>query len=151
MAVLSATVAGELRSEEFAGRCIELRIGEMPSARCDEAMIRQVLACLIGNALKFTAPTPQALIELGGAADSPQNVYWVRDNGVGFNEQFSNKLFGVFQRLHGAEEFEGTGMGLAIVKRIIERHGGRVWAESKLGEGAVFHFALPAAPRLYGP
>ncbi len=99
---------------------------------------------LISNAVKYTRPRPQALIEAGGSTANGENTYWVKDNGVGFDMACADKLFGVFQRLHGDGEFEGTGIGLAIVKRIVTRHGCKVWAESKRGEGAAFYFALPA-------
>jgi light-regulated signal transduction histidine kinase (bacteriophytochrome) len=94
--------------------------------------------------VKFTAPREEAVIEVGGAQEPTGTLhYYVRDNGVGFDMQYADKLFGVFQRLHGAKEFEGTGIGLAIVKRIVERHGGQVRAEGKVGEGACIHFTLP--------
>jgi PAS domain S-box-containing protein len=124
-------------------RVVELRLGKLPPARGDRAMLRQVAQNLLGNAVKFTSPRTEAVIEVSGAVQDGETVYCVRDNGVGFDSQFGDKLFGVFQRLHSQQEFEGTGIGLAIVKRIIGRHGGRVWAESKLGEGAAFHFTLP--------
>jgi signal transduction histidine kinase/DNA-binding response OmpR family regulator len=118
-------------------------LGELPSARCDRAMIRQVLSNLLHNAIKYTSPRSDAVIEVSGMAGEAETCYCVKDNGVGFDMDYADKLFGVFQRLHSAGEFEGTGIGLAIVKRIIERHGGRVWAEGKVGEGAAFHFSLP--------
>jgi light-regulated signal transduction histidine kinase (bacteriophytochrome) len=124
-------------------RNIALRLEELPAALGDRAMIRQVLVNLLANAVKFSAPRGEAVIEIEGVADGPQNVYRVTDNGVGFDMQYAGKLFGVFQRLHGADEFEGTGIGLAIVKRIVDRHGGRVWAESRLGEGTSMYFTLP--------
>ncbi len=107
-------------------------------------MVRQVFFNLIGNALKFTRPRETAVIEVGGYTAGPENVYYVRDNGVGFDMAGSDRLFALFRRLHTEKEFEGTGAGLAIVSRVIERHCGRVWAEGRPGEGASFYFSLPA-------
>jgi PAS domain S-box-containing protein len=143
MTTLAHEVFDELRAAE-PERNICLHIGELPIAQADRAMIRQVLANLLGNAIKFTRKVPEAVIEAGGAVEGPANVYWIKDNGAGFDMEYANKLFGVFQRLHSSDEFEGTGIGLAIVKRIVERHGGRVWAEGKVGEGATVHFTLSA-------
>lgn len=151
MGALARDVFGEL-NEAVAGRNICLRIGDLPYARGDKAMIRQVLRNLISNAVKFTAKRSEAVIEVHGGVEGTRNVYTVKDNGAGFDMSFVDKLFGVFQRLHSNEEFEGTGIGLAIVKRIIERHGGCVWAESKVEEGAAIHFTLPiVSPCTSGP
>ncbi len=125
-----------------AGRALPIDIGPLPEAHGDRAMLQRVWANLLDNAIKFTVPKPDARIEVGASAGDGETVYYVRDNGVGFDMQYVNKLFGVFQRLHGAE-FPGTGIGLAIVKRIVNRHGGRVWAEGKIGGGATFYFTLP--------
>jgi PAS domain S-box-containing protein len=123
---------------------LKVEIGRLPPAAGDRAMLRQVFANLLSNAVKFSRVNEHPRIEVGARAEGDETVYFVRDNGAGFDMQYAGKLFGVFQRLHGANEFEGTGIGLAIVKRIVTRHGGRVWAEGKVGEGAAFYFALPA-------
>jgi PAS domain S-box-containing protein len=119
-------------------------VGELGKAACDPVMIRQAWINLIGNALKFSAGQEHPRIEIGCRDEAGRRVYFVRDNGVGFDGEHAGKLFGVFQRLHRAEDFAGTGIGLAVVKRIVERHGGRVWAESRAGEGATFFFTLGA-------
>lgn len=127
------------------GREVEFQVlPDLPPAAGDPSLIRQVWVNLLGNALKFTRDRTPARIEIGGAAAGPEFVtYFVRDNGAGFNMSYLGKLFGPFQRLHRAGEFEGTGIGLALVKRIIQRHGGAVWAEGREGEGALFAFTLP--------
>jgi len=124
-------------------RKVQFNVKALPTAHGDQAMIRQVLANFLSNAIKFTKPKEVAMIEVGSFSEKNENVYYVKDNGVGFDMQYVNKLFQVFQRLHGAEEFEGTGVGLAVVQHIIHRHGGRVWAEGKVNEGATFYFTLP--------
>jgi light-regulated signal transduction histidine kinase (bacteriophytochrome) len=131
--------------DQTAGRAIEWRVGALPEVEADGAMLRQVLANLIGNAVKYTKTRTQAVIEIGSIeGEADEFVVFVRDNGVGFDMQYAGKLFGVFQRLHRADEFEGTGIGLASVKRIIERHGGRTWGEARVDRGAIFYFSLPA-------
>jgi len=122
-----------------------LELHALPPAFGDRTMIRQVLHNLISNAFKFTRPKADPAIEIGFKDEAKQHIYYVRDNGVGFDMEYSNKLFGVFQRLHNVGEFEGAGVGLALVQRIVLRHGGRVWAEGKPNEGASFFFTLPKA------
>ncbi len=142
MAGLARTAREELRTAA-PERMLQFTVNTLPPARGDQSMIRQVFLNLLSNAVKFTRPRETAIIEVGGRAEEGENVYYVRDNGVGFDMQYVNKLFGVFQRLHSVEAFEGTGVGLALVQRIIHRHGGRVWAEGVVGKGAAFYFALP--------
>jgi PAS domain S-box-containing protein len=127
---------------ETDGRDIEWRIAELPTIDGDPGLLKQVFANLLSNAVKYTRPRPHAVIEIGLRAMNDETVLFVRDNGVGFNMKYANKLFGVFQRLHRAEEFEGTGVGLAIVERVVKRHGGHIWAESELDQGATFYFTL---------
>jgi PAS domain S-box-containing protein len=122
---------------------LHITADEMPDAYGDPTYLKQVWINLIFNAIKFSSLKKKPEIIMGGYTEQEYNVYFVRDNGVGFNPDYSHKLFGVFQRLHGADEFEGTGVGLAIVQRIVLRHGGKVWAEGKEGEGATFYFSLP--------
>lgn len=130
---------------QTAGRRIEWRISPLPRVRGDAAMLRQVFANLIDNAIKYTGPRDLAVIEIGSRLEPDgQQLFYVRDNGVGFDMRYAEKLFGVFQRLHRADQFDGTGIGLANVRRIIMRHGGRVWAEAEEGRGAVFFFTLRA-------
>jgi PAS domain S-box-containing protein len=127
---------------EQAGRQIDLVIRDMPTCQADPALLKQVWVNLLSNALKFTRPREGAVIEVGAYEEDTHPVYYVKDNGVGFDMRYVGKLFGVFQRLHKAEEYEGTGVGLAIVQRIVHRHGGRVWAEAKVDQGATFWFTL---------
>jgi len=129
---------------EMAGREIEWRIGKLPFVECDPALVKQVFANLLSNALKFTRPRERAVIEAGETTQDGRAVIFVRDNGVGFSMKYVDKLFGVFQRLHRPEDFEGTGIGLATVQRIVHKHGGRVWAEGELNKGATFYFTLEA-------
>jgi light-regulated signal transduction histidine kinase (bacteriophytochrome) len=136
---------------DAAGRNIDWRIGDLPAVNGDAAMLRMVLANLISNALKFTQPRQQARIEIGSMpGQTSETVIFVRDNGVGFDMAYADKLFGVFQRLHRVDEFEGTGIGLANLRRIIVRHGGRTWAEGKPNQGATFYFMLPRSMTLKG-
>jgi PAS domain S-box-containing protein len=127
------------------GRPVEMTIGELPPCEADPALLKQVFVNLLGNALKYTRGRDPARIEVGAKPDEPPSaamVYFVKDNGAGFDMQYADKLFGVFQRLHHAEDYEGTGVGLAIVQRIVHRHGGRIWAEAQVDCGAAFYFTL---------
>jgi len=142
--------------DEIDGRDIEWKLATLPAAEADMGLIRVVWTNLIGNAVKYTSLSEKAIVEVGSLpavatdvdlAESDQ-VFFIRDNGVGFDEAYSDQLFGVFQRLHQGTEFEGNGVGLATVRRIIARHGGTVWAKSKLNEGATFYFSLPKRIRI---
>jgi PAS domain S-box-containing protein len=137
-------VLAELERESR-GRQIEWARPALPQVRCDPSLIRQVFSNLLSNAMKYSRPRNPALIELGHDLVDDQDVIFVRDNGVGFDSVAATRLFGVFQRLHSAQEFEGNGVGLATAARIVRRHGGRIWAESKPGQGATFFFSLPKA------
>lgn len=139
---LARAIFEELRSATPQGK-LKTMINVLPSAFGDESLIREVLTNLISNAIKFSKNEKSPVIEVGGKSENYENIYYVKDNGVGFDMKYSDKLFGVFQRLHSQQEFKGTGVGLAIVRRIIERHGGRVEAEGKVGKGAIFYFTLP--------
>ncbi len=127
---------------ECNGRKIEFVNGDLPLAQGDPSLLKQVWINLLSNAIKYSRHAEQARIEIGALAEPQAKVYFVRDNGAGFDMKYADKLFGVFQRLHRADEFEGTGIGLATVQRIVHRHGGRVWAEAKLNQGATFYFTL---------
>jgi light-regulated signal transduction histidine kinase (bacteriophytochrome) len=128
------------------GRNIVWKIASLPSVLGDAAMLRRVFENLIGNAIKYTRPRNPAEIEIGCAGEEDGRVIiFVRDNGAGFDMRYAEKLFGVFQRLHRSDEFEGTGIGLAIVRRVISRHGEKVWAESDVGRGATFYVTLKRA------
>jgi light-regulated signal transduction histidine kinase (bacteriophytochrome) len=142
MLELSREVFDELSAHE-PGRAVNFDLHPLPPALGTEAMIRQVWVNLIGNALKFTKERETAEIEIGVKDEGDELVYYIKDNGVGFDMRYVDKLFGVFQRLHSQQEFPGTGVGLALVQRIIQRHGGRVWVEAELNHGATFYFTLP--------
>lgn len=142
MGALAKSVFDELRALE-PDRKIKFMIRSAPPVYGDTPMIRQVLANLLSNAIKFTRTRVEASIEFGYLPELEEGAYYVKDNGVGFDMQYVGKLFGVFQRLHSMSEFEGTGVGLALVNRIISRHRGRVWAEGKVNQGSTLYFTLP--------
>lgn len=142
MEVLAHQVIEELKND-LEGRTIKIEVKELPAAYGDLPMIRQVLVNLLTNAVKYTLAHEAPVIEIGGYGDRDENVYYVKDNGVGFPMESADKLFVLFHRLHNQKQFEGTGVGLAIIKRIVEKHSGRVWAEGKVNEGATFYFSLP--------
>jgi signal transduction histidine kinase len=133
--------------EQKRERDVQLRIDELPNCKADGSLLEHVFTNLLSNAIKFTGQRNPAQIEVGAFKDASGQVYYVRDNGVGFDMKYSDKLFGVFQRLHSQADFAGTGIGLSIVHRIIRRHGGRAWAESAPQKGATFYFSLPVEPQ----
>jgi len=141
LTALVRQVIDELPKEQE-GRPIEFRVSELPNCFGDPSLLRQVFANLLANAVKFTRKKEKAVIEIGCMEKHEEKIYFVRDNGVGFDMKYAEKLFGAFQRLHNQDQFEGTGVGLSIVHRIIHRHGGRIWAESEVEKGATFYFNL---------
>jgi light-regulated signal transduction histidine kinase (bacteriophytochrome) len=142
---LVAEVVREL-APECANRRVEWRIGELPVVRGDRALLRVVLQNLLSNAVKYSRRSDPAVIEVGAERlGEGESVVFVRDNGVGFDMRERDRLFGVFQRLHGEDEFEGTGVGLATARRVLHRHGGRIWAEGAPGQGATFRFTIELA------
>lgn len=144
-AVRTAELVEQVESELAAdqnGRTIEFANGDLPTIQADLSMLRQVFVNLFGNALKYSRESDHAVVTVDSERLDGELVFRVRDNGVGFDMRYADKLFQVFQRLHRAEDYEGTGVGLAIVQRIITRHGGRIWAESKPDEGATFYFTV---------
>ncbi len=142
--------AQEIESDNK-GRSIEWKIEPLPQVDCDPVLIKQVFVNLLANAVKYSRPRPLAIIEVGTIQEKDSPVFFVRDNGVGFDMKYADKLFGVFQRLHRQEEFEGTGAGLAIVQRVIGRHHGRIWAEAAVDQGATFYFTIGARSSGDGP
>jgi chemotaxis family two-component system sensor kinase Cph1 len=128
---------------ETSGRAIEWDVAKLPTVQADPAMLRIVFQNLLANAVKFSGGRQPARIQVGCRAEAGEYVFFVRDNGVGFDTKYAEKLFGVFQRLHRQEQFDGTGIGLASVRRVIRRHGGRTWAEGVVDVGATFYFSLP--------
>ena len=141
MLELVQNVLEELKPQR-AGRQVEIRVGNLPSCQGDLSLLKQIWVNLISNAVKYTRERTPAIIEIGCTREKGEHIYFIRDNGAGFDMQYANKLFGVFQRLHRSDEFEGTGVGLAIVQRIVHRHNGRVWAQAELNRGATFYFTL---------
>jgi PAS domain S-box-containing protein len=133
---------------ETEGREVEWKISDLPSVECDPILVRQIFQNLLSNAIKYSRPRPHAIIEVGHTQQNDRSVIFVRDNGVGFNMKYADKLFGVFQRLHRDEDFEGTGVGLATVYRIVQKHGGRIWAEAEVDHGATFYFTLGGSERV---
>jgi light-regulated signal transduction histidine kinase (bacteriophytochrome) len=145
MKALAQSVFDDLIRKEDRGH-LDFQVAKLPNVQADPSLLRQVWVNLISNAIKFTSKKEHASIRVGSKQSPDEYVYYVRDTGAGFDMEYVDKLFGVFQRLHGESEFEGTGVGLAIVQRIVRRHGGRVWAEGEPGKGATFYFALPKTP-----
>ncbi len=144
MTLLADAAAAEVKVL-YAGSNPSIEIGDLPAVAGDATVLRQVWCNLIGNALKYSAKRPQPRVKISGRIENGEAIFQVEDNGAGFDMRYADKLFGVFQRLHRAEEFSGSGVGLAIVHRIISRHGGRVWARATPDVGACFEFALPIA------
>jgi light-regulated signal transduction histidine kinase (bacteriophytochrome) len=136
----------EIIEPEWAAREIEWRIDKLGSAECDPVLIQQVFVNLLSNAVKFTRFRDRAVIEVGEIAKDGERIFFVRDNGAGFDMAYASKLFGVFQRLHKTQDFEGTGVGLANAQKIVKKHHGRIWAESQIDQGATFFFTIPDEP-----
>lgn len=143
MSELVKQVLDELRQLE-PEREIEVRVQDLPQVKGDWLMLKQVIFNLVSNAFKYTGRKEHAVVEIGAFAEKGFQTYFVKDNGAGFNMKYYDKLFGVFQRLHSSNEFEGHGVGLAIIQKVVTNHGGRVWAEGKVNEGACFYISLPA-------
>src|SRR5262249_23505570 len=139
--LVRATYAG--LNGQYQAAPVDFRIGALPRAKGDRVLLGQVWANLLSNAVKFSSKREKPVVEASAISDEKEHIFFVRDNGAGFDPRYHAKLFGVFQRLHSSNEFAGTGVGLALVQRIVSRHGGRVWAEGKPGEGATFYFTLP--------
>jgi light-regulated signal transduction histidine kinase (bacteriophytochrome) len=144
MTALAQEVIDDQRRQN-ADRHVEVVTAGLPDCVGDRALLKQVFVNLLSNAFKFTGKTEHAVVEVGRIQQDGNPVYFVKDNGAGFDMAYAQKLFGVFQRMHRTEEFEGTGVGLSIVQRIIHRHGGRIWAESEVGKGTTFYFTLRAS------
>ena len=142
---LAINVYDELTTTDPDKEKIDFRISEIDSTYGDTSMLKQIWVNLISNAIKYTSKISNPVIEIGSTRDETETIYYIKDNGAGFDMEYYDKLFGVFKRLHSTRQFEGNGVGLAIVHRIVQRHQGRVWAESEINKGATFYFALPAA------
>jgi light-regulated signal transduction histidine kinase (bacteriophytochrome) len=134
-------VVREVR-QQHEGRSVTVTLGDLPDLSGDAGLLKQVFVNLVDNAFKYTRRRDQAHVDICSGEIAGERVFSVRDDGVGFDTQYASKLFGVFQRMHRAEDFEGTGVGLAIVQRIVQRHGGRIWAEAAVDRGATFHFTV---------
>jgi len=146
MNVLVKEVVSDL-TEDAGEQKIDWKIGDLPVVEGDLLMLRLAVVNLLSNAVKYSQKRPVSVVEIACRDEEDEHIFWVRDNGVGFDMRFKDKLFGVFQRLHRVEDFEGTGIGLANVRRTIERHGGRTWANGEVGAGATFYFSLPIHPK----
>jgi len=142
MAKMVTDICDELKEQEK-DRKISFDIGDLPDIKGDPVLIKQVWVNLVSNAIKYTGKKPEAKIEIGTKAPGGQLSYFIKDNGDGFDMKYYDKMFGVFQRLHSQQEFQGNGVGLAMTEKIVSRHGGKIWAEGRPGEGATFYFALP--------
>ncbi|MFN2378373.1 MAG: ATP-binding protein [Candidatus Binatia bacterium] len=150
VSALARSVAAELLGQQADASRLDVRIDETPTAVADEGLLRQVLHNLLSNAIKYSAPRDRVEIHVGAEKDPRGTVYFVADNGIGFDMEYAGKVFGAFQRLHAPDEYDGTGVGLAIVKRILEHHGGSVWVRSSPGAGSTFYFAFFAAEEATG-
>ena len=135
--------AREQLKNDKVNRTVDITVANLPATIGDPSLLLQVWINLLSNAIKYTGPRDVAKIEIGWYQEGNEVIYFIKDNGVGFDIQYTDKLFGVFQRLHSLSEFEGSGVGLSLVQRIIHRHGGRIWADAKINEGATFYFSLP--------
>jgi len=142
MTALAKEIVERLSDDELS-RAAEFRVAELPLALGDRSMVAQVLENLLSNSVKFSRKVEKPIISVGSVADRVDNTYFVKDNGIGFDLKYVGTIFNAFQRLHNSEDFEGTGVGLAIVEQVVTKHGGRVWADSKQGKGATFYFSLP--------
>ena len=141
--MMVSNIVNELTSQHVNQHIVNWQIGQLPQVNADSSTIRQVWINLLSNAVKYSRNIEQPCITIESSLREGYNIFSIRDNGVGFDEKYSNKLFKVFQRLHTEREFEGTGVGLALTERIVSKHGGKVWAEGRLNEGACFYFSLP--------